>query len=347
MRGKRRRISREELLSLSNYLISTLKQGLPLLESMKVYLSGLRELWLKDVFVKIVLNLERGFSFSEAISSFPKLFPESYISIIKIGEETENISQALQLSVKTLEKEKGLKAGIIDVLSYSGIIFCITIFISLFILVFVIPAFKEVFEGFGQTLPLITQILISISDFFITYIFPLVVILIILVILFTIARKRGIIETILSKIPFVNKFLQKEREMNFCRTLSILLRTGCPLIKGLQLTEESIQSRNFRHKIKKAADCVRKGNKLSKALNEVRGFSKDLIWTISLGEERENLPDSLWWLSEYNDIWICSKIDYLDPLIERSFNICIGILVAFMTIALYAPIFFMGGLVIE
>ncbi|MFH1958276.1 MAG: type II secretion system F family protein [bacterium] len=347
MRWKRRRISREELLSLNNYLISTLTQGLPLLESMKVYLSGLRELWLKDVFVKIVLNLERGFSFSAAISSFPKVFPKSYISIIKVGEEAENISQALQLSVKTLEKEKMLKEGIIDVIDYSAIIFCITIFICLFILVFVIPAFKEVFTSFGQTLPLITRILISLSDFLIAYFFLLVMILIVLVILFVIARKRGIIETVLSKIPFINKFLQKEREMNFCRTLSILLKSGCSLIKGLQLTEEGIQSRKFRHKIKKAADCVRKGNKLSRALNDAGGFSKDLVWTISLGEERENLPDSLWWLSEYNEIWIRSRIDYLVPLIERSANICIGLLVAFMTIALYAPIFFMGGLGIE
>ncbi|MFH1353450.1 MAG: type II secretion system F family protein [bacterium] len=347
MRWKRRRISREELLSLNNYLISTLTQGLPLLESMKVYLSGLRELWLKDVFVKIVLNLERGFSFSKSISSFPEVFPESYISIIKVGEEAENIPQALQLSVKTLEKEKELKAGISDVLSYSAAIFCITIFSSLFILVFVIPAFKEVFEGFGRSLPLITQILIGLSDFFRTDFFLFAIVLIVLVLLFAIARKRGIIETVLSKIPFVNKFLQKEREMNFCRTLSILLRNGCSLIKGLQLTEECIQSGKFRHKIKKATECVRKGNKLSKALNEVRGFSKDLVWTISLGEERENLPDSLWWLSEYNEIWLRSRIDYLVPLIERSANICIGIFVAFMTIALYAPVFFMGGLIIE
>ena len=336
-----------ELPFFNDFLRSALKQGLPLPESLFVYAEQVRNPRLKHALVSVGADVERGQPFSQALGAFPKVFPRSYVSLVKAGEAMGDIPQALSLSAASLGRDFELKDRIKAASLYPAVVGASIVAVTAFLVTFVIPTFKNIFSSYGAALPLITRILIGASTALTA---PPVILILLGGGMFAarqIHRNPALVPALLIRLPFIGALALKEREARLCRLLANMLQSGCSMSDALESCAEDMVDASTRRGLEAARQRVGRGEKLSTALSAAGAFSRELVWACSLGEERENLPDSLVWLAEYDELCVHTRLEYLAPIMERSANIAIGLLVGFIVIALFSPMFGFGELALE
>ncbi|MBI5210813.1 MAG: type II secretion system F family protein [Elusimicrobia bacterium] len=345
----RRAVSAEELTHLGRYLVAALRQGLPLVESVKAYAAGIRSAWLKRVYEEAAGKLEAGSSLSQALASTPGYFPEAFIAVARAGEEQDDLPRGLETAVDLMGQDTEFIRRCGWSLLYAAIVAGVTLSVFGFMMAFVIPSFQKIIFSFAtpkaaaSILPWPTLLLFWLTDRS-----GLALSCLALGVLAAGSYRwySGVplAELAVLWLPPVRKIRAKSRETLFCRTLGRLLQAGCSMDKALELTGSVDADKAFRAAVDQARAGVNKGRKLSETLGEAPAFSRSLAWACSLGEERGNLPETLLWLGDYNALWIQWRHERLLPWLERSANIALGLLVGFYLVAVMTPLLGMGGL---
>ena len=334
-----------ELPFFNDYLQAALKQGAPLPESLAVYAEQVRSLGLKRALAQVGADVARGAPLSKALESFPNEFPRSYVSLIKAGEAMGDIPPALKLASATLERNMELKFKIKAALLYPAVVGGIFLAVTMFLLVFVVPTFGNIFSSFGAALPLVTRMLISISRALTARPVYLTLPAAAFLAAERIYRNPALVPALTARLPYFGELARKEREARLCRLLGEMLQSGSSMGAALESCREDMEDAPTARGLETVEAGVNRGEKLSTAAERAGVFSREFVWACSLGEERENIPDSLAWLAEHDELFIRSRLEYLVPVAERSANIAMGLLVGFVVIALFAPMLGMGEIV--
>jgi type IV pilus assembly protein PilC len=252
--------------------------GLPILRSLKILESQTKPGALKNALIDVCDEIEGGATLSEAMAKSPKVFDRLYVNMIKAGEAGGSLELILQRLAEFKERTQTLKNKVIGALIYPVMVVFFTIMILTFIMIFIIPEFKSLFEEFEIDLPVMTELLIAISNRVVKlwFLFPLIPIAMFLFVALINKFRAGRMgwHLYLLKVPVLGKLLQKANLARTTRTLGALVASGVPILEGLTITRETSGNAMYEKMYSRVTDSIREGETIARPIkiNCIPGF---------------------------------------------------------------------------
>ena len=252
--------------------------GLPILRSLKILEEQAKPGALKNALIDVCDEIEGGASLSEAMAKSPKVFDRLYVNMIKAGEAGGSLELILRRLAEFKERTQSLRNKVIGALIYPIMVIFFTVGILVFIMIKIIPEFKEMFDEFGIALPAMTELLIAISDRCVKlwFMFPLIPIAMVLFVSLICKFRAGRMgwHLYLLKLPVIGKLVEKSNLARTTRTLGALVASGVPIIEGLTITRETSGNSMFEKVYSKVTDAIREGDTIARPMKEhsIAGF---------------------------------------------------------------------------
>lgn len=288
-------------------------------------------------------NIVQGKSLSEALERHPRSFPEFYVSLIRAGEASGQLRDALENAVRHYERAAEAKEQVVGALVYPMIVAVFGTLTIIACLMFVIPKFSLIFENLEQALPLPTRILIFLSEFLLRYGLILLLGVVGVVLVFQrwkhTAAGRFVWHGFLLRVPVFHRMIRSAAYANFARTLSNLLINGVPVLKALDIVKKTANNAVLEKEIGRLKERVTDGSSLSRPLAESGVFPDLFTDMLSVGEEAGQVPRSLAQIARRYDEELARNIKLLTTVIEPVLMVLIAAAVAFVAISMLLPVF--------
>ncbi len=338
------RVGQDELVMMTRNLGSMLVAGLALSRALSVIERQSTNPRMKGVIGDVRERISRGEQFNEALEAHPDVFNDLYISMVKAGEESGGVSDALKTLSTQMEKSSALRKKIKGAMIYPAIIIIIMIGIGILMMIYVMPSITDTFKSLEVDLPPTTQVLIAMSDFLNehTIVALLGMIGSVLGFVYMLRTKYGNLAAawVIIRLPIIGAIAKEANSAYTARTLSSLLKAGVDVIRALDITEEVVQNPFYKVVIRDAATRVEKGTALSESFIERTDLYPVLVGEmISVGEETGQISDMLEQLAVFYENEVEQKTKDLSTIIEPLLMVVIGGSVGFFALAMIAPIY--------
>ena len=325
-------------------LLSTMiNAGLPILRALRIIEKQTENLTLVDTIKDISLKVEEGYSLSFAMGQHPKIFGPLIVAMIKSGEESGSLDIVLERIAHDLEREIEVNAKVKAGVRYPIIIMIAAGLIVIGVLWFIVPKFNEIFTEMNAELPAMTKVLVAISNalthYFLWVLGGIIVLVIVIKHLAKIPFVGRLLDKAQLKLPAFGLLYRKIALSRFSRTLAILLRSGVPIVKALSVVEETVGNMVISSAVAKAKESIKEGERIAYPLEETNEFPPMVIDMISVGEETGSLDDMLAKVSEFYDREVDYTIDSFTTMIEPVLIVVMGVVIGFIVISLYLPLF--------
>ncbi|MCS7203427.1 MAG: type II secretion system F family protein [Thermodesulfovibrio sp.] len=337
------KIKNTDLIEFSKNLSLMLKAGIPL----TVALSDIGENINKEKFRRVVLDIgdlvEKGVSFSEALSMYPQIFPPIFQYLIKIGEETGRLDKSLDDLVDHFQRIEELKTAIKRALIYPVFATVASMAAIGFWMVYVLPKIVGAMKDMGVKIPLMTEVLVQIGVFLqkFFYLFPLVAILVFIV--FQIFKRnekfRWTRSYLAFSMPIFKQILYTRSVALFCEQMRILLAAGISIDRAFDMTKDVINNEIMKKAIGKAKDKILAGERISKSLKEQKIFPSLVIRLVDVGEASGRLEEQLGFLNTYYTNHLQEYSARLGKIIEPIMIGIIGLFFAIVIVSLLSPLY--------
>lgn len=338
-----KKASTQDLVIFTRQLSTMISAGIPLLECLEVLQEQCDKPGLKLVLGEVIEKVRSGSDFSEAITSYPRVFSKIYINMIKAGEASGQLDIILVRLAEFLESAEALKAEIKSAMTYPVISLTLILLIVVGLMVFIIPQFEKIFTGLGIDLPLPTRVLMIMSLIMKSYWWawlPGIVGLIIGFMAIIKTDKGSYYYDLLSmKMPVFGDLFMKVAISRFSRTFATLIKSGVPILGALEIVAATSGNRIIEDAINNAKENVRKGETLSEPLSRSKVFPPMVTRMIGIGEKSGSLEALLEKISEFYDQQVSAAVDGLTSMIEPLMIGMMGVIVGGIVIAIMMPIF--------
>lgn len=344
------RVGLKDLVLFSRQLSTLINAGIPIVQCLNVLIDQVENKNFKKIIMNIREDIEKGASITMAMSKHPSVFNQLYTSMVKSGESGGVLDEVLERISSYLESVQELRRKVRTAMAYPATVSVVAIGIVIFLLTFVIPAFKDVFASFDAALPLPTQILITVSDMLKMYL-PWV--LLMCVVIFFIFRllitktERGKIafDGFCLKLPVFGPLFRKISVSRFARTLGTLVRSGVSILEALEIVAKTSGNKIVELAVMGARSSIREGERISDPLRECGVFPPMVIQMVSVGEETGALDNMLMKVADYYDREVDMTVSALASLIEPLLIVVLGVIVGTIVICMYLPIFMMSTVI--
>ena len=346
---KKGKIRSEEFLIFNQELVALLKSGLPLLTSIETLADKEEDRYFKEILGEVALNVKEGSAFSEALQGAPQVFKKLYISSVKAGEKSGNIVENIRRYITYLKKVEELKKKVFNASIYPAILLSVAVIVVFFLLFYVVPSFSQIFKDSGADLPLPTQILISTTEFLRNNVLLLALLVILVSPSFFIMGKSRAMNQRFKKFmisaPWVGDILKKYAIAKYSRTLSTLLKSGEPLVSALGMAAGTMDNSYMEHKITLVCKEVKEGDSLALALEKTGLMPSTALKMIMVGEESGSLEEMFENVADLFEDEVDRRLNFITTVIEPVLMLSMGLVVAFIVVAMYLPIFRLAGAV--
>lgn len=344
------RVGLKDLVLFSRQLSTLINAGIPIVQCLNVLIDQVENKSFKNIIMTIREDIEKGTSITMAMSKHPTVFNQLYTSMVKSGESGGVLDEVLERISSYLESVQSLQRKVRTAMAYPAVVSFVAIGIIIFLLTFVIPAFKGVFDSFGAQLPLPTQILINLSDLMKRYLpyFLLagVIIFFIIRLLVTKTEKgRVTFDSTCLRIPVFGPLFRKIAVSRFSRTLGTLVRSGVSILEALEIVSKTSGNKIVELAVMGARSSIREGERITDPLRECGVFPPMVIQMISVGEETGALDNMLMKVADYYDREVDMTVSALASLIEPLLIVVLGVVVGTIVICMYLPIFMMSSII--
>ena len=344
------RVGAKQLTAFTRQLSTLQDAGLPLLRSLQILESQLKPGKLKNILVGVCEEVEGGSSLSEAMSKYPKAFDMLYVKMVNAGEIGGVLDIILQRLAEFMEKAQRLKRKVVGAMIYPVMVVIVAVSIVTFIMVFIIPKFKEIFAEFGVELPLLTKILTNTSGWvaglepgqripgwvFVVFV-PLV-----LFVTFKYGRKTGpgraTIDTVALYTPGIGTLVKKTTIARFTRTLGTLINAGVPILEAISITRDTCGNYVFERALQRVHDSIREGETFAVPLRESKVCDSIVVNMIDVGEETGDLDSMLMKIADNYDEEVDVAVNSLVKLIEPLLVVFLGVVVGGIVVAMFLPL---------
>jgi type IV pilus assembly protein PilC len=348
-RGGSRRFTGRSFLSFNQELVVLLKSGLPILQVLETVTERLESGRLLEVMREIQDDVKGGAILSEAFGKFPRFFPPLYIASFRAGEQTGELPVTLGRYIAYQHRAEKLKAKIKSASFYPAILVSFVVVVVLFLMLWVVPTFTQIYADSGAELPLATRIIIQVADV-LTEGLPIVIPTVIVVFYLlrsalTTDKGRMFRDRLKLKSPFFGTLFLDYALSSFCRTLGTTLLSGIPIVQALQMSKGTLDNSVFEDKMSIVIKRVQEGVSLSDALEQTMFFPGLALRMIGVGETSSSLSEMLSDVADYYEDEVERRLDRLSTLIEPVLMLAMGLLVGAIVVAMYLPIFQMGATV--
>jgi type IV pilus assembly protein PilC len=335
-------VNKDEIVNLTRQLATMITAGLPLTDGLRI-LEAQSKPSIQKMISGIIREIENGSTFAKALQKYPDDFSRVYIQLVRAGEAGGVLDNVLERLADNLEKEKEFRSKTKGALIYPVIVVLAMLVVGAIMMIFVIPKLTEMYEDFGADLPIATQILIDISNFFVNFWWLMIIAIIGGFFAFqswvkTKAGRRSYDEFML-KLPVFGELRQKIILTEFARTMSLLLSAGVSLLEALQIVTDAIDNVVYRDALEDAAQQVEKGVTLAQSIGAYDVFPPILSQMMLVGEQTGKLDDVLLKLSRYFQSETEQAIKNMTTALEPMIMIVLGVGVGMMVIAIIMPIY--------
>lgn len=292
-------------------------------------------------------RLENGAKFADCLRAYPGVFGRFYIHLVEVGEATGRLDEMLARVAGYREKIAELQRKFVQALTYPALVLGVALLAVGFIMLYVIPAFADIFRDFNAELPWSTRQVFRISRFiqrhFILLIFGLPALVLGMRILQRHPRFRERIDGWRLRLPLGGEWVRKHHIAQFCYTLGMLLESGIPLLNGLDIAARSSSNSHVRREILKMRQYVSAGEQMSASLAASRIFPLMVTRMLAVGEETAALPAMLIRIAELYDRELDSTIETLASVVEPLVILLLGLIIGMVLMSIYLPLFNMSS----
>lgn len=336
-----RAIDLNDLILFSRQMYSLTKAGVPLTRAINSLADSSRNIALKQALLGISRRLESGQTLSQAMSQYDRIFPLLLISIVNVGESTGNLEHAFLQIGHYLEREKKTENRVKEALRYPGMVIMAICIALVIVNIYVIPAFKGIFDKMGSQLPWQTRLLMSISDFSLHY-WPHILVGL-LAVLLLIAKYlenpdgRRQWHRLLLKIPAVGSIIERATMERFSRSFAMTLSAGVPLIQGIAIVAKAVGNDYIGAKLHRMRIGIEKGDSISRMAKSIGLFPPLVIQMIMVGEESGNIAEMLQEVADFYEGEIDAELKTLSSVIEPFLIVVIGMMVLVLALGIFLP----------
>jgi type IV pilus assembly protein PilC len=340
--GLGNRVKLKELAIFSRQFATMINSGLSLLRSLNILAEQTESKALADVINQIRQDVETGSSLSGSLEKHPKVFNHLYVAMVRSGESGGNLDEVLLRLADTIEKQVALRSKVKSAMTYPIMVGVMVLGITMAMLLFIVPMFKQLYADLGGTLPLPTRVLLKISDILKKF-FPVVLVLgVVGGVLFRKWVKgsgKPAWDRLKLKMPIFGVLAQKVALARFARTLAQLVRSGVPILESLEIVSETSGNDVVKTAVLDVQQSVRQGESLSKPLLAHEVFPPMVVQMMSVGEETGALDVMLDKVAVFYEREVEATVESLTSIIEPILIVVMGAIVGSMLIALYMPMF--------
>ncbi|HLJ10084.1 MAG TPA: type II secretion system F family protein, partial [Planctomycetaceae bacterium] len=323
--------------------LSTLQDaGLPILRSLRILEGQAKPGALKNTLMGVIDDVEGGNTLSEAMAKQPKCFDNLYVNMVKAGEAGGALEVILQRLAEFKERAQSLKRKVQGAMIYPvAVIFVATAIVG-FIMYWIIPKFKAIFDGFEIKLPQITVVLIETSNWVVNYWYLIPCIPFACWLFLKIVKKNKlgafIVDKISLKIPLLGKIIEKSVVARTARTLGTLIASGVPILEALLIARDTSGNEVFVRAYQHIYTAIREGESMAVPLKETRVVDDMVVNMVDVGEETGALDNMLYKVADVYDEEVAVLVDGLISILEPMMVVVLGLIVGFIVIALFMPL---------
>lgn len=340
---KLRRVKTKDLAVLCRQFSTMVNAGIPILSCLNILAEQCDNSLLKETLQDVYKRVREGESLSQALTNYSGIFPNLMVSLIEAGELGGALDEVLERLAAHFEKEHKLNEKVKSAAVYPAVVMAIACGVVIFIFTFVLPTFTKMFENMHMELPLLTKILLAVSNILQNHFLSLAImagagIYGIVLALRQLAVRTWLDELIL-RLPFVGVLTRKIAIACLSRTLSTLLRGGVTIISAMEVVEKILGNRSMVAAINRAKTRVREGQGLALALNASQVFTPMTVQMIAIGEESGSLAQMLERVADFYDNEVDDMVTRLNSLVEPCIILFLGITIGSIVIAILLPMF--------
>ncbi len=341
--GLGNRVKLKEVAIFARQFATMIDAGLTMLRSLQILALQTESKPLAEVITQVRQEVESGSSLSQAFAHHPKVFNKLFVAMVRSGESGGVLDEVLLQLASTIEKQVELRRKVKSAMTYPLVVLALVFVILTAMLVFIIPLFKGFYKSLNGTLPLMTRVLITISDLFVK-LFPVVIVLIVAaVILFRkwIATENGRSrwDVFKLRVPVFGGLVHKTALARFARTFGVLLSSGVPILEALEITKETAGNVVLSRGLEDVQAGVKIGEPIARPLEAHKVFPPMVTQMMAVGEESGALDTLLDKIADFYDQEVEATVNALTSLLEPLLIVVLGGIVGTMVIALYLPMF--------
>ena len=337
------KVKDKELTVFTRQIATMINAGLPLVQSLEVLASQQPNKQFKRILTKIREDVEGGSTFAASLKQHPTVFTPLYMSMVEAGEAGGFLDTVLNRLAGYIEKSMALRRKVKGAMIYPATIITVAVAVVIFLLIFVIPTFKTLFEGFGAALPLPTRIVLELSRLVRTHVVTVLGAFVgtVFVLRFYYRTERGkkVIDSLLLRLPIIGQLIRKVSVAKFTRTLGTLVSSGVPILDGLNITARVAGNKVVEEAILKTRSSIAEGKTIADPLGASGIFPPMVVQMISVGEQTGALDAMLAKIADFYDAEVDQAVSNLTTLLEPIMIVFLGVVVGGVIIAMYLPIF--------
>lgn len=348
--GSGGKVKEKDIVLFTRQLATMMKAGVPLMQSFDIVGKGASNPAVGKLLLDLKSEVETGNSLNSAFRKYPAYFDALYCNLIAAGEQAGILETLLDRLATYKEKILAIKSKIKGAMFYPIAVVVVAFIVVTIIMLFVIPQFKKVFEGFGADLPAPTLVFIAISDAFVAYWYIIFGVIFGGVYAFIVSLKRSRamqiwFDRLLLRLPVFGDIIRKATIARWTRTLSTMSAAGVPLVESLDSVAGASGNYVYEHATRQVQGSVSSGTSLTVAMQNVEVFPNMVLQMVAIGEESGSLDAMLGKVADFFEAEVDDAVASLSTLLEPIIMVFLGVVIGGMVIAMYLPIFKMGSVV--
>src|SRR5210317_375837 len=344
------KITTGDIAIFSRQLSTMLAAGIPLVQAFEIVGNGHENAAMHKLILAVKTDVEGGSALAEALAKHPLYFDDLFVSLVEAGEQAGALETLLDKIATYKEKTEAIKKKIKKALFYPAAVLVVAMIVTAILLIFVIPQFESLFQGFGADLPAFTRMVVDLSAFVRDKGWLLVILAGGVVFGFLWLKKRSrafreILDRMALKFPAIGPILTKSAIARYARTLATTFAAGVPLVEALESVAGATGNIVYEQAVLKMRDEVATGTRLQQAMENTELFPNMVIQMVAVGEESGSLDEMASKVADFYEEEVDNAVDSMSSLLEPLIMAILGVLVGGLVIAMYLPIFKMGSVI--
>ncbi len=337
----------QDVVLFTRQFATMIDSGLPLVQALDILARQATNKAFKKVLTGVKETVETGGTLADGMARFPEAFDDLFVNMIRAGESGGILDIILERLSVHMEKAMKLKREIKTAMIYPGVVVSAAVIVTSVLLIFVIPTFAELFQDFGSALPLPTQLVIDLSNFFVANWIIIFGSLFGSIFFFRrfIKTPKGqeVIHPLALKLPIFGDLIRKVAVARFTRTLGTMLSSGVPILDSLNICSRTAGNKVVEREIQRARVSISEGKSMTEPLESSVVFPQMVVQMISVGEATGALDSMLQKVADFYEEEVDNAVGALKQLIEPIMILVLGVVIGGLVIAMYLPIFKMGA----
>ncbi len=344
------RIKPVDIALFTRQMATMMRAGVPLIKAFDIVANGLENPAMRDLVLSVKERVASGGTLADSLRAHPAYFDELYCNLVESGEQSGALETMLSRIALYKEKSEALKKKIRKALTYPIIVLVFAVAVTIILLWRVVPVFADMFQGFGADLPVLTQMVVNMSDWMVANILYVFIAIVATSVMFAQGMKRSTrfrhsVQRTLVKLPIIGKLTRTAAIARYARTLSTTFAAGVPLVDALHSAAGASGNIVFFQAIHSVRHDVESGTELNESMNRNEMFPPMLVQMVTIGEQAGSLDDMLSRAAAIYEDEVDNQVDNLTAMIEPFIMAFLAIVVGGLLIAMYMPIFMMGSVI--